>query len=236
MTKLSRAGFIIAVAGGLLAVAPFVGDPYTLTKLFALTFGAALAWTGLIGKPPRGTALDRPLAALWIVMLASAAVSVDPAVSALGMYPQQFYGLLPLLPCVALFYAAAACDGAQAEELVSKTFAGSAIALSAFAVVQRAAGRAILTPELLPTGQRVTSTIGSPVMLGGCLILLLPFALREALEKKSLVGRVAAPLLLAALALTWARGAWASAAVAVLMYLLLTGRLKYRARSGLVLG
>ncbi len=171
MTKLTRAGFIIAIAGGLLTVAPFLAEPYMLTKLFALALGAALAWAGLIGRSPRGTALDLPLAALWLVMLASAAGSVDPAVSALGMYPQQFYGLLPLLPCVALFYAAAACDGAEAEEFVSKIFVRTAIALSAFGLVQLAAMRVMLTRGRPLPAQRATSTraIGSPVMLGGCL-------------------------------------------------------------------
>ncbi len=224
---MSRLGLCVALAGGLLTVAPNIADAYTLPKLWALAVGGALAWAGLSGAPMRRTTLDWPIAALWLTMLASAALSADPAASALGMYPQQFYGLLPLALCTALFYAAASSQD-DCDELVAKLLVALAAALCAFGIAQRIAGRAILTGETLPEGRRITSTIGNPVMLGSCLVLLFPFVLREAFDKKSALGRAAAALTAIGLLLTWARAAWAGAALAAAAYALFSGRLKLR--------
>ncbi|MBI3564734.1 MAG: O-antigen ligase family protein [Elusimicrobia bacterium] len=235
MTRTTRAGLLLAIAGGQLAVAPAFAEAYTLPKLFFLALGAAVAWAGLAGRGARSTGLDRPVAALWLAMLAATAVSVDPAASALGMHPQQFYGLLPLALVAALYYAAAAA-GAEGEEPVADAFILLAAALAAFAVAQRAAGRPILTGEPLPEGYRVTSTIGNPVMLGGCLAFLLPFVLRGALGPRPRVPRALLPLVVVGLALTWARGAWASAELACGLYLVFDGRVRVDARRARALG
>jgi hypothetical protein len=92
-----------------------------------------------------------------------------------------------------------------------------------------------VTSYAIPYG-RITSTIGSPIMLGTCLVLLIPLAMDEALRRKSRLGATALGLLLAALVMTWSRGAWLSAGAAAAAYLWLTGRLKVRGRQALILG
>lgn len=233
MTLLTRLGFILAIAGGLLAVSPPLAEAYVLVKLLCLAAGGALMWAGLLRRPLSRTALDRPLLALWAVMLLSAAVSVDPPASVLGMYPQPFYGLLPLALCTALYYAAAAAAvDAAASDMMLDWMLAAAIPLSAFGISQKLFGD-LLTAVPLPTG-RITSTIGSPIMLGACLVLLAPLALHRLLVKKGPLALAAAPLIAAALVLTWARGAWLGAALAAALYLRLTGRLRARGRHVLV--
>jgi O-antigen ligase len=230
VNRTTRAGFVLAIAGGLLAVAPTFAEAYNLPKLWFLAAGAALAWGGRFGTPARRTALDAPLLALWAVMLASTATSADPAASILGMYPQQFYGLLPLALCAGLYYAAAASDSARSDEFLAKLFVGTAAIMSVYGLLQCVVGNPILTSEDLPQRLdnhwvRITSTIGSPVMFGGCLALLLPLVLREAFVKKTTLGKAALLPVLAALTLTWARGSWAAAGLATGAYALLSGRL-----------
>lgn len=234
MNRTSRAGLAFALGGGLLAVGWPMAEAYNLPKLCCLAAGAALAWIGLAGRGVRRTALDAPLGVLWLVMLASTASSVDPAASILGMYPQQFYGLLPLALCAALYYAAAAAGEAE-NEFLAKLLTAIVLTMSLYGILQAVAGRPILTTEDLPQRLdnhwvRITSTIGSPVMFGGCLALLLPLVLREAFVKKSVLGKAALLPVLAALTMTWARGSWAAAALSAGSYAFFSSRLKLRAK------
>jgi O-antigen ligase len=225
MDRLARAGFALAVAGGLLAMAPPLAEPFVLVKLAVLGAGGALLWAGRWGRPLRRTPLDAPLGALWAVLAVSAWNSADRWTSLLGAYPQTFYGLLPLALCGLLFHAAAAADGAEADAALDAALAAACV-LSAYGVVQRVFGDPLIRAPL-PDG-RITSAIGSPVMLGACLSLLLPLALHRALDRRSPLARAAFVLMLPALALTRARGAWLAAAAGVAGYLLLSGRVKTR--------
>ncbi len=225
MNALTRAGLAVAVAGGLLAMAPPLAEPFVLVKLAVLGAGGALAWTGRWRRPAPRTSLDAPLAALWVVLLASAAASADRWTSLLGAYPQTFYGILPLALCAALFYASAGADDAEAGLLLDAALAAACV-LSVYGVVQRVFGDPLIAMPL-PDG-RITSAIGSPVMLGACLAFLLPVALHRALDRGSALGRAAVGLILPALALTWARGAWLAAAAGAAAYLALSGRVKAR--------
>jgi O-antigen ligase len=224
MSRLTRAGMIVALAGGLLAMAPAMAEGYNLIKLLAMAAGSALIWAGLFRSPLQSTALDRPLAALWLVMLASALQSVDPPASALGSYPQAFYGLLPLALCVSLYYAAAQISEDREKDGLLSSMLAAAIPLTLFGISQRfMAGRVnLLYPPLM--NDRIMSTIGAPVMFGACLVILTPIALHWALAKRSALGRVCVLLIAVSLLLTWARGAWLSAAVAAAAYLWLTNR------------
>jgi O-antigen ligase len=235
MTRTTRFGFALAIGGGLLAISPALADAYNVPKLLCLAAGGALIWAGLCGRGAARTALDRPLAALWAVMLLSSFRSVDPAVSVLGMYPQAFYGLLPLALCTALYYgAAAAAEGEAASGEARRWMLAASIPLCAFGICQRVFGDFILH-FALPSGNRITSTIGNPIMLGACLVLLFPLALHAALKEKSRLGAAALALIAAALVLTWARGAWVSAAAGAAAYLALSGRLRLRPRHALLL-
>ena len=225
MTRPTRHGLTFAAVAGLIVFSPALADAYVTLKLCALSAGAALAWFGLLRAPLRRTALDHPLAALWLVMAASAAVSVDRPISLLGIYPQAFHGLIPLGLCAALYYAAAMSSGEDETDHLFRAALAASLFVCAYGVSQRLFGD-FLTPFALPDGQRITSTLGNPVLLGACLVLLCPVALHWALTKKGWLGPAAGALIAAALALTLARAAWLSAAVAAAAYLWLTGRLR----------
>src|SRR4051812_35228208 len=164
MDRLTRAGLAFAIVGGLLAISPLSADYYTVLKLLVLSAGALLAWIGLAGARLRRTALDRPLAAFWAAMAVSTCFSADPAVSVLGVYPQQFHGILPLGLCTALYYAAAS-SGEDGDEGLLTAALLACVPLTLFGIWQRFYGDPV-TREELPTGLRITSTIGNPVMLG----------------------------------------------------------------------
>lgn len=232
MNPLARAGLWIAIGGGLLAVAPATVEIYLLAKLVCAAAGGALLWSGLARRGPARTALDAPLLALFLVMAASAAQSVDAPMSVFGVYPQAFYGLLPLGLCAALFYAAAAAGerNAEREEIVVCMLA-SAVLLGGYGVWQALFGDT-LTGHPLPDG-RITSTLGNPVLLGACLVLIAPLALDEALREQSLLGAASLCLTLAALALTWSRGAWLCAAAGAAVYLIAARRVRLPRRAAL---
>lgn len=218
----------IAIAGGLLAMAPAMADGYNLIKLLFMAAGAALFWAGMLRAPIRRTALDLPLAALWLAMLASAVQSADPPASVFGSYPQAFYGLLPLSVCAAIYYASAQIADEGEKDDVLRWILVVALLLALFGISQRfMVGRELLLyPRLMDN--RIMSTIGAPVMFGACLVPLAPIALHWALEKKSLLGRICCALIAASLLLTWARGAWFSAGGAAAAYLWLSGRVTPR--------
>lgn len=222
MPRLTLAGLLLAVFGGHVAVLPQISDSYTLVKMALIGAAGALAWIGLTRSRLTTTPLDRPLAALGAAMLLSAAFSVDPPISVLGVHPQPFYGLLPLGMCAALYYAAAAGPEDHTENVLTAGLL-AVVPMALFGFWQRAYGDPI-THEELPTGLRITSTIGNPVMLGACLSLLLPAALHRTLARRGPLGPASGALLLAALWLTLARGAWVSGAVAAAAYLWCTGK------------
>ena len=232
-SRLSRIGYAVAIVGILLVIAPPLSEAYVIGKLAALATGLFLAWAGLWRAPLRRTALDLPLAAFWAAMLLSAAFSIDPPVSVLGHYTQQFYGLLPLGLCTALYYAVAMNPDEALAERLSTLLLGASIPLSLFGIAQKFLGDPFISGSI-PSG-RITSTIGNPVMLGACLVVLLPIAVHRALAEKSELGRAAAGFMTFALVLTWARGAWACAALAVATYLCLSGRVRIRKRGWLAL-
>lgn len=234
MTRTTRSGLLLATVAGLLVFSPALADAYVLPKLFSLSAGAALAWFGLFRAPLRRTALDLPLAALWLVMAASAATSADWTLSVFGVYPQAFYGLIPLALCTALYYAAAMSpDGPAADEILRAALY-AAVAVCLYGISQRLFGD-LLAPFPLPEPQRITATMGNPVMLGACLVLLCPVALHWSLTKKGWLGPVAGVLLGVALVLTLARAAWLSAAVSAAAYLWLSGRVRANRRLVLAL-
>lgn len=227
MLRLHRLGLASAVAGSLLAVAPSSYEPFLLAKLAALSAGLVLAWIGLLGSGLRRTAFDAPLAALWAAMLLSAAASTDRPTAVFGFYPQLFHGLLPLGLCAALYYAVASAPDDGSDEPVWTATLAAAAAVSLYGIWQRLAGDPLLNVPLVE-GYRIVSTIGNPVMLGACLVPIIPLALHRALRGGSLLAPAALAAAACALLLTWARGAWLSSAAATLLYLHLTGRLRLK--------
>ena len=234
MNALTRLGFLVTIAGVLLAVAPPMADAYILIKLFCLAAGGALIWLGLCAGAVRRTVLDRPIAAFFAAAALSAAFSVDRPASVFGMYPQMFYGLLPLGLCAQLFYASAAAAGEDARVELERWLLTVSIPFALFGISQRIFGDFLTGFTLF--GNRISSTIGSPIMFGACLAVMIPPALDATLRRKSRLGAAAFALMLVALVMTWSRGAWIAAAAGGACYLWLTGRLKLPGRRLLVLG
>lgn len=233
MNALTRLGFLVTLAGALLAVAPPMADVYILIKLLFLAAGGALIWVGLFaGAAARRTALDLPLAAFFGAAALSAAFSVDRPASVFGMYPQMFYGLLPLALGLQLFYASAAASEESRDEL-ERWLLALAIPFALFGVSQRFFGDVLTGFPLF--GNRISSTIGSPIMFGACLAVLIPTALDAALDRRSLLGGAALALMAVALVMTWSRGAWLAAAAGGAFYLWLAGRLRLPGRRVMVL-
>jgi O-antigen ligase len=230
MNLITRAGFWIAIGGGVLAASPATVEIYVLAKIALLAAGGALIWAGQTRRAPARTALDGPLAGLLVAMAASTAASIDVPISVFGIYPQAFYGLAPLGLCAALYYGAAtASDEPEARHEIVTVILAAAAALGAYAVWQGLFGDT-LTGHPLPDG-RVTSTIGNPAMLGACLVPLCPLALHETLRRRSPLAAASLVLTLAALALTWSRGAWLSASAGAALYLFCVGRLRLSRRA-----
>jgi hypothetical protein len=230
MNALTRLGFLVTLAGALLAVAPPMAEAYVLIKILCVAVGGALLWTGLFASSSaRATVLDRPMAAFGAALVASAAFSVDRPASVFGMYPQMFYGLLPLALCAQVYYASAAVGGDDsARSELEEWLLRISIPFALFGLSQRVFGD-LLTGFALMSG-RISSTLGSPIMFGACLAVMIPPALDAALRRKSRLGAAALALMLAALVLTWSRGAWLAAAFGAAAYLGLTGRLRLPGR------
>lgn len=213
-------GVLTALLGAVLAYLPGLSDPYSLPKVLVLACGTGLAWCGLALTPARGmplrrTPLDLPLAILFAAMLASSLFSADMSESLIGRYESYFHGLLPLLLCAGLYYAASASPWKK-EPIVLLNILLGAGALSAF--------MGILTA---PLGTRILGASGSPVYLGSCLVLLCPPALHLALSQRAtprLFSATAGIVILAGLALTLSRSAYLGAAVGIAVYLILSGR------------
>ncbi|HBL18634.1 MAG TPA: hypothetical protein DD417_18210 [Elusimicrobia bacterium] len=233
---LLRAGLVLASCGPLLAVWPGTASLYTLPKLLVLSLGAAVASAGALrdddaedrkaARSP-GPGILGPIAAVLGALVLSTALSQNPPVSVLGEYSQHSHGLLPLALC-AVIAALAQSAGLAAARGLLKAGAFAGAALSAYGLAQLAG----LDPLLklvggLPEG-RVVSLVGSPVSLGCCLAMLLPWQLGLALDGetpgKRRVGALSAALTVAGLWVTVSRGAWLAAAVGAGCYLFWTGR------------
>ncbi len=176
MNRLTRIGFIVAIGGGLLALAPSQADAYVLVKILALAAGGVLLWAGLLhsGAPLRRTVLDLPLAALWGVMILAAFASADPPASVFGMYRQGFYGLLPLSLCAALYFAAAQVSSGSDKDDVLRWLVAASIPLAAYGISQRIFGDTALGTTL--PGDRIVSTLGGPSCSPRASSPLLPLA------------------------------------------------------------
>lgn len=234
MNALTRLGFLVTIAGALLAIAPPMADVYGLIKLLCLAAGGALIWLGLFAGGLRRTVLDRPLAAFFAAAALSAAFSVDRPASVFGMYPQMFYGLLPLALAAQLFYASAAVSEESAQAEFELWLLALSIPFALFGISQRIFGDLLTGFPLFDN--RISSTIGSPIMFGACLAVMLPAALDGATRRKSTLARASLALMAVALVMTWSRGAWLAAAAGACCYLWLDGRLKVPGRRALVIG
>lgn len=233
----SRWGLHLAAFGTLAAAWPGAASPYTSPKLLVLAVAAALAVRGTGSsaggrvKTPAGPDLLRPLAACLAAVALGAAFSSHVPTSLLGDYSQRAYGLLGLGLCAAV----AAFAQASGPALASRGLAWGPPVGAGLAVVGLLQLRG-LDPVLNAVGElaggRAGSWLGSPVALGCVLAMLVPLALRSALDGESpgrrRAGWACLGLMVLGLAATMSRGAWASAAAATAAYLAWTGRVVAR--------
>lgn len=129
----------------------------------------------------------------------------------------------------------------QRAQMLLYVLLGSAYVAAVFGVLEFALGHSVLysrffAPEndayrrLIPDpwfGRRIIGTIGHPVVLGSYLVLVLPVSISAALSAKNWRARaflsVGTLSVLAALVLTFTRGAWLAALISLGVYLKLRG-------------
>lgn len=124
--------------------------------------------------------------------------SPDLQVSALGLWGTYNTGLLCALSLVPFWTHV----GAEDRVALERGIRWGALLMVAVGLCQKF-GVALLTPYPLPTGERVYSTLGSPIYVGAVGALCMPFC-------KSLYER---GLLIALLWATGSRGAWLAVAI-----------------------
>lgn len=236
----SQWGLCVAAFAPLLAAWPGVASPYTVPKLLVLAVASALAAAAALAaargasaveaarpKAPAGADLLRPLAAGLAAVALAAVFSSHVPTSLLGDYSQRAYGLLGLGLCAAVAaFAQASGTAAAARGLAWGPAAGAVLA--AVGLLQLRGLDPVLNAVGELTGGRAGSWVGSPVALGCVLAMLVPLALRSALDGESpgrrRSGWAFLGLMLLGLAATLSRGAWLAAAAAAAAYLLGSGR------------
>ncbi|HAH07731.1 MAG TPA: hypothetical protein DCM05_14620 [Elusimicrobia bacterium] len=224
MTRLGLLGIAAAVP---LGFSGSLDDGTALPKLLLFALSAcALAWGAAFkkkGPESLRTPLDLPLLALSLVLLLSAALSVDPWVSLLGQHRVRVWGLLQAALCAAAFYAAR--WGAEPSD--GRLFLRACLAAGALvglhALLQRAGVEPLPGFPAVSQG-RPYSTLATPVLLGAWL-LMLPAPALHLMRSEERADRALAwaglPLIAAALFLTQSRAAWLGAAAAAAAYLVL---------------
>lgn len=215
-----------------LLVAPNLVEIAVLPKLLAarvLLLGLALVligdqlWRGTLCW--RFSPLDLPLLLFLVSAAASTILAVNTTVALHGLHA-RYQGLADLVSYFALFWLAAQTLRSRADAwLLIRSLVGGGYAVSLLAIVQVVAGRIpLLGLPLDPTSFRADATLGNPTILGAFLALLLPLALHELLQARSMTDRVifANATIVIALGVTVSltRSAWIGAAVGMVMVLI----------------
>jgi len=215
-------------------VSPAPADAYFLPKLVAgrlvvITLLVIFGLTALRGRLRlRRTPLDIPLALFVLSSLVSAIFAVNRNLAMFGSYG-RYEGFLTILVYALLFWLAVqSLDGPQAATVVLRALLGAAFTVSILSMLQVAFG-SLIGPGPTETGfafggvPRGYGTFGNPNALGAFLAMLLPIALWELLQARSVSGRWLAANVFIVLALglvtTFSRTAWIGAGIGVVMVL-----------------
>lgn len=235
-----RTAALILVVVLPLIVTPWGRDAYSSPKvhvLYGLTGVMLIAWviSHAIGRSPRWilTLPELPVWAFLLAVLISSGVSANARLTFFGA-PERYEGLLAIGCYIVLFFA-----GAQ--------FFGSARGLRALVVAACSAGVVATGYGLLQLGLppafageafirdwygglgvlRIPSTLGSPIVFGGYLCLLIPLWIVLACDPNRwmrVVGLLGAAGGYVALAAAFTRAAWFGAAVGTVLLALTAGR------------
>lgn len=161
----------------------------------------------------RRTALDWALLAFVASAALSSAVAINRNVALFGTYA-RYDGLLTTLTYAALFWLAVqVVDSREEARTVLRVLLASAYAAALLAIAQ-------VAHDSLTSGTFVTAygTLGQKNVLGGFLVMVLPFAAFELIDSRSRTATVMAAnvcvAVATALVLTFSRSAWIAAAAA----------------------
>jgi len=225
MPFLTRAAALTLVVILPLVVSPWGEDGYNQVKALTTLALAALALLGWVGtrltsRLPRWT-FTAPEIAVWGVLLAvllSTATSVDAMQSFFGA-PGRYEGLFAYCAYVALFFVGVHFFGSHVGFRSLAAAAGvAAMVTIGYAVLQLFlpplfAGEAFIRTWYGGLGvPRIPSTLGSPVVFGGYLSLMLPVLLALAVlagGRPRVLWLAAAGVGYGAAVLTLTRAAWA---------------------------
>jgi hypothetical protein len=216
----------LALAGGVLILAPWSANVYTAPKALAASAGIAAAWLGL--KSARRTALGYPVLALLACAGLSTAFSLDPFQSLWGDSFQPYYGVLQFSLYAAAYWLGASVDDKTADDGLSTLALAGGLA-AAFAAAQ-AVGLVPHPWDATPGTRRVLGPTGNPAMFGAVAVMLLPACLWRWKARSSRAAGLAAAGLGVALLLTQSRMAWLAAGGGAFVWLAASGRLTPRSR------
>src|SRR5438270_1368335 len=216
----------IAAAGLPLVFMPNGVDEFVLPKLLALrvvVLVLAVLWLLRLVESKRlewrRTPLGLPLLAFLLSAVVAPAFAVIQNVALFGTYA-RYEGLLTFLTYAAAFWLTVQLlgDASEARMLVRSFLVGGYV-LAVVAVLQSTYGFFTTASPTEHGFIRADGMQANPDNLGTLLALLLPLAVRELLNARSLATRVLAGnavlMIAAALLLTFTRGAWVGAAVGV---------------------
>lgn len=233
-----------------LVVTPWGIDAYTQPKslvLYGLAGAAALGWAiaYLTGTAPPWR-ITRPEIAIWVFVLAvliSSWVTIDARLTFFGA-PGRYDGLFAMTASLVLYFAGVHFFGSQRGfHRLTTALAVPAIIVIAYGVAQvflppAFQGEAALRTSYGSLGfTRSLSTLGSPLLFGGYLSLLLPLLLALSLSASDrfwVVWLTTAGLGYVALAFTLTRAAWLAGAIGTGIFAMAT-RGKARGRRAIAI-
>lgn len=245
-----RAAAYILVIALPIVVTPWGRDAYSAPKvlvLYGLTAVMLMGWLVAFAVSRQRTwILTRPELWVWAFLFAallSSITSSNPRLTFFGA-PERYEGLFAFGCYVALFFIGARFFGSQEGfRRLAATAAGAGLAVVSYALLQLVlpapfAGEAFIRDWYGALGVlRVSSTLGSPIVLGGYLCLMVPMWLvlgSTAHRRTRILWLAGGALGYAAIAATFTRAAWLGIAAGTVTLGLIAGRdLARRARGAL---
>lgn len=215
---LAAAGLALAACSALFFYPGFAAQ-FIFSKFLVLCAGVWLASLGAVLSKNlavgRGE-LDAPLFLFAAAVALSTFQSQDRLVSVLG--ESYAYGLWPLCLIATVAWLAARLAAGRQTPLLRACLAAYAL-IGLYAALQ-AVGLEPFSGMPLPPDHRSYATLGTPVFLGECMVLMLPVGIFWALEgRERLLGWCCLAAILAGLLTSISRGAWLGALVGAGAYL-----------------
>lgn len=209
-------------------MAPWILGPFGPPKVLVLFACAACVAGGLaldaellhtlIGRL-RVSKVAWAAGALWLIVLLSAALSVDPLRSLIGSYG-DYAGLLSFLAATVIGLGAAALPWEEQWPRVARAVSIALVIASAYGLAQ-VAGLDFVAIDAGSNLERLRSTLGNSSNMGVWALLAVPLAAERVLRDRLLAWRVTAGagcvLALPVVLMTQSRGAWAGALAAVVV-------------------